>query len=129
MLQAFEEVMAARGQGNPEPGEVHDHGASILSFATRFRIGETCDRRPRRGWRCAVRSLGDEDRPAGKKCRSTCVVRPPLCAQLSYLQRQLPDGAFAYVPDENQEAMRRIHPSLGPRRTAAVPAAFRAGGN
>jgi len=106
LLQAFEEVIAARGRGSPEPGEVTITGTDPV-LATRFRIGETCAA-VLGGVGVALSDLWEMK--TGRRQKVSVDVRRTAAAlrSSSYLQRQLPDGTFAYVPDENQEAMRRI---------------------
>src|SRR3954462_15683614 len=106
MLQAFEEVMAVRGRGTPEPGEVTITGTDPV-LATRFRIGETCAA-VLGGVGVALSDLWEMK--TGRRQKVSVDVRRAAAAlrSSSYLQRQRPDSTFAYVPDENQEAMRRI---------------------
>src|SRR3954453_14258434 len=106
MLQAFEEVMAVRGRGTPEPGEVTITGTDPV-LATRFRIGETCAA-VLGGVGVALSDLWEMKTDRRQKVLVDVRRVAAALRSSSYLQRQLPDGTFAYVPDENQETMRRI---------------------
>src|SRR5215475_6841503 len=106
MSTAFEEIMAVRGRGMPEPGEVTFVGADPV-LSTRFKIGETCA--------AALGAVGVAvsdlwERKTGRRQKISVDVRHAAAGLRSahYLQRPGPDGVFANIVNEEQQAMRRM---------------------
>ena len=103
---AFEEIMAVRGRGMPERGEVTFVGADPV-LATRFKIGETCA--AALGAVCvAVNDLWEHK--TGRRQKVSVDVRHAAAGLRSsaYIQRPGPDGVFKNVVNEEHEAMRRM---------------------
>ena len=106
MPTAFEEIMAVRGRGMPEPGEITIVGADPV-LSTRFKIGETCA--------AALAAVGVAvsdlwELKTGRRQKVSVDVRHAAAGlrSSSYLQRPGPDGVFANVVNEEHEAMRRM---------------------
>ncbi len=106
MSTAFEEIMAVRGRGMPEPGEVTIVGTDPV-LATRFKIAETCA--------SAVAAVGVAvsdiwELKTGRRQKVTVDARLAAAGLRSsaYIQRPGPDGVFRNVVNEDHEAMRRI---------------------
>src|SRR5215475_3900455 len=106
MSTAFEEIMAVRGRGMPERGEVTFVGTDPV-LATRFKIGETCA--------AALGAVGVVvndlwQLKTGRRQKVSVDVRHAAAGlrSTSYLQRPGPDGAFAPIVNEEHEAMRRM---------------------
>jgi crotonobetainyl-CoA:carnitine CoA-transferase CaiB-like acyl-CoA transferase len=106
MSTAFEEIMAVRGRGMPEPGEVTIVGTDPV-LATRFKIAETCA--------SAVAAVGVAasdiwELKTGRRQKVTINARLAAAGLRSsaYIQRPGPDGVFRNVVNEDHEAMRRI---------------------
>jgi crotonobetainyl-CoA:carnitine CoA-transferase CaiB-like acyl-CoA transferase len=106
MPTAFEEIMAVRGRGMPERGEVTIVGADPV-LSTRFRIGETCA--------AVLGAVGVAvsdlwERKTGRRQKVSVDVRHAAAGlrSSSYLQRPGPDGAFVTVVNEEHEAARRM---------------------
>jgi len=106
MPTAFEEIMAVRGRGMPEPGEVTVVGTDPV-LATRFKIGETCA--------AALAAVGVAvndlwELKTGRPQKVSVDVRLAAAGLRSsaYIQRPGPDGVFRNVVNEEHEAMRRM---------------------
>ena len=103
MATAFEEVMAVRGKGMPQAGEVTVTGADPV-FSTKFKIGETCAA-VLSGVGTAVNDLWEMK--TGRRQKLTLDVRHAAAGLRSALYMQRPDaaGAFENVVNHNHEAM------------------------
>jgi hypothetical protein len=106
MATAFEEVMAARGCGMPETGEVSLVGNDPV-LSTQFKIGETCAA-VLGGVGVAVSDIWEMR--TGRRQKATVHVRHAAAGLRStdYLQRPGPDGTFVPVVSESHRAMRQI---------------------
>lgn len=103
MATAFEEVMAVRGKGAPEPGEVTITGADPV-FSTRFKIGETCAA-VLAGVGVAVGDLWQLK--TGRRQKGAIDVRHAGAGLRSstYMQRPGANGAYELVVNKKHEAM------------------------
>lgn len=103
MATAFEEVMAVRGKGAPEPGEVTITGADPV-FSTRFKIGETCAA-VLAGVGVAVGDLWQLK--TGRRQKAAIDVRHAGAGLRSstYMQRPGANGAYELVVNKKHEAM------------------------
>ena len=106
MSTAFEEIMAVRGPGMPERGEVTIVGTDPV-LATRFKIAETCS--------AAVAAVGVAvsdiwELKTGRRQKVTVDARLAAAGLRSsaYIQRPGPDGVFKNVVNQEHEAMRRM---------------------
>jgi hypothetical protein len=106
MPTAFEEIMAVRGRGMPQPGEIAFVGADPV-LATRFKIGETCA--------AALGAVGVAvndlwELKTGRRQKVSVDVRHAAAGLRSsaYIQRPGSDGVFRNVVNEEHEAMRRM---------------------
>jgi hypothetical protein len=106
MATAFDEVMAVRGRGMPEAGEVAITGNDPV-LSTEFKIGETCAA-VLAGVGVAVSDIWETK--TGRRQKAEVNVRHAAAGLRStdYLQRPGPDGAFVPVVSESHRAMRRI---------------------
>jgi crotonobetainyl-CoA:carnitine CoA-transferase CaiB-like acyl-CoA transferase len=106
MATAFEEVMAARGQGMPAEGEITIAGHDPV-LPTRFRIGDTCAA-VLGGVGVAVNDLWELR--TGRRQKATVNVRHAAAGlkSSSYLQRPDANGVFRDVVNAEHEAMRAI---------------------
>jgi crotonobetainyl-CoA:carnitine CoA-transferase CaiB-like acyl-CoA transferase len=106
MATAFEEVMAARGQGMPAPAEVEIAGRDPV-LSTRFRIGDTCAA-VLAGVGVAVNDLWELK--TGRRQKASISVRHAAAGlkSSSYLQRPAGGGIFRDVVSADHEAMRAI---------------------
>ncbi|MDX2156668.1 MAG: CoA transferase [Hyphomicrobiaceae bacterium] len=106
MTGPFEEVMAVRGRGMPQAGEVMITGADPV-LSSRFRIGDTCAA-VLGGVGVAVNDIWEMR--AGRRQAVTIDVRHAAAGlrSTSYLQRPDAAGVFRPVVSESHEAMRRI---------------------
>lgn len=103
MKSAFEEVMAARGRGMPEVGEVEITGADPV-FSTRFKIGETCAA-VLAGVGVAVNDIWESK--TGRRQKARIDVRRAAAGLKSsvYMQRPGEAGVFENVVNPRHEAM------------------------
>ncbi len=106
MATAFEEVMAARGQGMPAAGEVDIHGSDPV-LSTRFRIGDTVAA-VLGGVGVAVNDIWEMR--TGRRQKASINVRHAAAGlkSSSYLQRPDANGVFRDVVSKDHEAMRAI---------------------
>ncbi len=106
LATAFEEVMAVRGRGMPEKGEVAITGADPV-FSTTFRIGETCAA-VLAGVGTAVSDIWELK--TGRRQQTAIDARHAAAALRStvYLQRPGTDGGYVPVVNPGHEAMIRI---------------------
>ena len=106
MTTAFEEVMAVRGRGQPEAGEVSITNADPV-LSTRFKIGETCAA-VLGGVGVAVSDLWELK--TGRRQKVSLDVRhAAACLRSStYLQRPDATGGWKTVVNANHEAMIQI---------------------
>lgn len=106
MATAFEEVMAARGQGMPATGEITITGQDPV-LSTRFRIGDTCAA-VLAGVGVAVNDLWELR--TGRRQTASIDVRHAAAGlkSSSYLQRPDKNGVFRDVVSAEHEAMRAI---------------------
>jgi len=103
---AFEEVMAARGKGMPQAGELEISGKDPV-LSTRFRIGDTCAA-VLGGVGVAVNDIWALK--TGRRQRVNLDVRHAAAAlkSSSYLQRPDAQGSFKDVVSADHEAMRAM---------------------
>lgn len=107
MATAFEEVMAARGKGMPEAGEVTIHGGQDPVYSTRFKIGETAAA-VLGGVGVAVNDIWEMKTGRRQKVKVNVRQAAAGLGSLYYLQRPDANGVFRDVLSEEHEAMRRI---------------------
>src|SRR5262245_65758277 len=106
MPTAFEEIMAVRGRGMPEPGEVTVVGTDPV-LATRFKIGETCA--------AALAAVGVAvndlwELKTGRRQKVSVDLRLAAAGLRSsaYLQRPGPGAAVRHVVNGAHAALRAV---------------------
>ena len=106
MKSAFEEVMAIRGTGLPDDGEVTITGADPV-LPTRFRIGETCAA-VLAGIGVAVSDIW-EMKTGHRQGVAIDARHAAACLRSSrYMQRPNANGRFELIRNEQHEAMIRL---------------------
>src|SRR3954468_17270188 len=106
MSTAFEEIMAVRGRGMPERGEVTIGGTDPV-LATRFKIAQTCA--------AAVAAVGVAvsdiwELKTGRRQKVTIDARLTAAGLRSsaYIPRPRPEGVFRNVVNKEHDAMRQM---------------------
>lgn len=103
MATAFDEVMAARGRGMPENGEVEIVGSDPV-YSTKFKIGSTCAA-VLAGVGVAVNDIWELK--TGRRQKAKIDVRHAAAGLKSsvYMQRPNPAGQWENVVNHRHEAM------------------------